>query len=153
MANACSRENPAPDLTPKPKKEIKQSNMSTIHSRQIEEVYEMPISAITRPLVSEVTEDKVCSLMGTLEVRDLELDNSYVSICEDAEGRSRCSASNRCTMGERNGGRQLLLLFWRMPSLGGAQTTRQRNHQSQTCDKHSRYIVNKMLQTDMLTTQ
>jgi sulfiredoxin len=43
--------------------------MSTIHTRHIEEVYEMPVAAINRPLVSEVNEDKVCSLAETLQVR------------------------------------------------------------------------------------
>jgi hypothetical protein len=40
----------------------------TVHSRGIEEVYAMPMSAISRPLVSELTEAKVLSLMRTLEV-------------------------------------------------------------------------------------
>ncbi|KAK3913570.1 Sulfiredoxin-1 [Frankliniella fusca] len=42
-------------------------NGSTIHSRNIGEVEEVPMDAIIRPLVLEVNNEKVQSLMETLE--------------------------------------------------------------------------------------
>lgn len=40
----------------------------SVHSRGIEEIHDMPISAITRPIQSELDDQKVCSLMDTINV-------------------------------------------------------------------------------------
>lgn len=43
--------------------------VTSIHSDSIQEVHEVPIDVITRPLVSELNDEKVKSIMITLEVR------------------------------------------------------------------------------------
>ena len=40
----------------------------SIHSAQITQIYEIPIDVIIRPIPSELDEDKVESLMHTIEV-------------------------------------------------------------------------------------
>lgn len=41
---------------------------TSIHSDHVEDVYDVPMKAIIRPLPSEVNEQKVSSLMETLQV-------------------------------------------------------------------------------------
>jgi uncharacterized ParB-like nuclease family protein len=43
---------------------------TSIHSESIEEVHDVPLEVIQRPLPSEVDEDKVSSIMETLQVSD-----------------------------------------------------------------------------------
>lgn len=42
---------------------------SSIHSALIDEIYDIPMKEISRPLLSVLNEDKVQSLMETIQVR------------------------------------------------------------------------------------
>lgn len=44
------------------------SEFTSIHSHQISEVHEVPMNVIIRPFPPEVNEEKVKSLMDTLQV-------------------------------------------------------------------------------------
>lgn len=46
----------------------KEMDVQSIHSNSISEVHEMPMDVIIRPLISEVKDEKVESIMKTLEV-------------------------------------------------------------------------------------
>lgn len=48
--------------------EMSTDDGSTVHSRNIQDVEDIPMDVIIRPLVLEVNNDKVISLMETLEV-------------------------------------------------------------------------------------
>lgn len=50
---------------------------SSIHSALIDEIYDIPMKEISRPLLSVLNEDKVQSLMETIEVR-LTLKNTII---------------------------------------------------------------------------
>eukprot|EP01100_Stratorugosa_tubuloviscum_P013110 TRINITY_DN642_c0_g2_i1.p1 TRINITY_DN642_c0_g2~~TRINITY_DN642_c0_g2_i1.p1 ORF type:complete len:114 (-),score=42.01 TRINITY_DN642_c0_g2_i1:144-485(-) len=45
-------------------------NGATVHTQHIEDVYEMPVSVINRPLISVLDHDKVESLMETIKVEE-----------------------------------------------------------------------------------
>lgn len=51
---------------------------SSVHSAGIEQIHEMPLSEIIRPIPPQVNEEKVKSLMETLSV-SISLINRYVS--------------------------------------------------------------------------
>lgn len=45
------------------------SEEESIHSKFIDEIYDIPMGAIIRPLIPELNNEKVKSLMETLKVR------------------------------------------------------------------------------------
>lgn len=50
--------------------------MTSIHSNTIQDIYDMPIEVIKRPLQSQVDDEKVQSLMKTLKVSNI-LNTAY----------------------------------------------------------------------------
>lgn len=45
------------------------SRMTSVHSAYKEEVHDVPMSVIIRPFIPELTEEKVVSLMETIQVK------------------------------------------------------------------------------------
>ena len=48
------------------------SRMTSVHSAYKDEVHDVPMSVIIRPFIPELTEDKVVSLMETIQVREIQ---------------------------------------------------------------------------------
>lgn len=55
------------------------SRMTSVHSAYKEEVHDVPMSVIIRPFIPELTEDKVVSLMDTIQVRIAKLQALYIT--------------------------------------------------------------------------
>jgi hypothetical protein len=52
---------------------VSSNEPTSIHSALIDEVYDIPMKEISRPLLSELNEDKVQSLMETIRVKSSRL--------------------------------------------------------------------------------
>lgn len=53
---------------------LSSSEPSSIHSALIDEIYDVPMREISRPLLSVLNEDKVQSLMETIQVRRMNIE-------------------------------------------------------------------------------
>lgn len=54
--------------------------MASIHSAYKEDVHDVPMSVIIRPFIPELDENKVQSLMDTIEVKYIIIKIRYISI-------------------------------------------------------------------------
>lgn len=66
--------------------------MTSIHSKTIDEVYDVPMEVIRRPLQSVLDEDKVASLMDTIKVSEaIEPIHTFLSILNEICTVPTCS--------------------------------------------------------------